>query len=322
MFSEWQSYASELPCHSIFSSIGPAYNYWWYGSGFVNAGLDHDQGIRALKWAIRSCYGHQPTLNIVLVPQARTASPLACWIEHCCVQKLISIPRGACRFTVPSFMAAACEHNGSSPSPGIHILVVANAQGMAAFWPSSTSGIASALKSALHAADIARYVIHTVNAVPSPLPQPPHLRAFAAAILSPETSQFPSDSPCAQRAWSEVLPQAPPLRFDPQAITYTDGSKQGTSLTAAWVRLDHNQSQSVRINEDLGARNTPLRGELTGLHAAMHTVHAPYCQPLHIMTDSRVSLLLIAAHLVRPNHHRYHKHRWLVVALSQNALTR
>ena len=65
-----------------------------------------------------------------------------------------------------------------------------------------------------------------------------------------------------------------------------------------------------------------MRGELLAIHAALHSQSFPMDQSMHLMTESLISLYLIAAYLVRPSHVRYHKHIWLVAAITQNVVAR
>ena len=126
---------------------------------------------------------------------------------------------------------------------------------------------------------------------------------------------------CAQ-AMSQILDARPPLRFDADSIVYTDGSKQGPSITAAWVQPSTMATQSLILGGSASPQRTPVRAELVALHAALHSPSFPLDQPLTMMTDSLTSQQLLATHLVRPNQHVYHHYRWLVSALPQNLLAR
>ena len=180
------------------------------------------------------------------------------------------------------------------------------------------------MSSALQAANVSSFTLH---AIPSPLLELPactHPDSFAMALYPPSTSLH-GPMPhvlCHDRALAEILPQAPSLKLVADSIVYTDGSKRGTSITAAWVHPGNAFSEAMSIPGPSSAQHTALRGELVAIHAALHSPQLPSAQPLHVMTDSLTSLYLIAAYLVRPTQFRFHKHRWLIAAIAQSTLLR
>ena len=62
------NYASQHNCDELFSSMGNAYAFKWTGLGFVNPGLQHATTLKAVRWAIASCYDPDPVLNLCVIP--------------------------------------------------------------------------------------------------------------------------------------------------------------------------------------------------------------------------------------------------------------
>ena len=91
-------YASAVGADRMFLSIGCAYTCQWLGSGWINPGLHSVDSLKALKWAIASCYEAQPVFNLLLLSHTARLSGLHHWLQHPCVQKIVSIPRGCCPF--------------------------------------------------------------------------------------------------------------------------------------------------------------------------------------------------------------------------------
>ena len=122
---------------------------------------------------------------------------------------------------------------------------------------------------------------------------------------------------------AEIQQHPPELMYDASQVCYTDGSKHGTSITAAWVHPATPAQHAVSLPIcPSSPHRTSFRGGLIALHEALHSPTFPIDVPLHIMTDSLTGLHLANAHLVRPAHLRYHKHRWLIAAIAQNLLAR
>ena len=94
---------------------------------------------------------------------------------------------------------------------------------------------------------------------------------------------------------AEVADSAPPLRLNAQDIVYTDGSKVGTSITAAWVHPATAASEALSIPGLPSAQWTPVRGEVVAIDVALHSPRIPLCHPLDLMTDSLTSLQMTSA---------------------------
>ncbi|MCJ1425311.1 hypothetical protein MMC29_003199 [Sticta canariensis] len=116
--------------------------------------------------------------------------------------------------------------------------------------------------------------------------------------------------------------EVPPLQMQPDTVVYTDGSKQGTSITAALVHPVSSTSAAMVVPGPSSAQRPPVRGELSASHSVAHAAEPPSARPLDLLTDSLTSLQMLAAHLVRPTHHLHHKHRWLISSLAQRLLYR
>ena len=121
---------------------------------------------------------------------------------------------------------------------------------------------------------------------------------------------------------TEVLPQVPPLRYAAEDFVYTDASKRGTSITAAWAQPGRGVSQQVSLPPPSKPERTIGRGELAAIHTALHSGLHPGHIPMHIATDSLTSLQLISGYMESPHDYRLHKHRWLVAAIAQNIIAR
>ena len=110
------------------------------------------------------------------------------------------------------------------------------------------------------------------------------------------------------------------LRFSSTDITYTDGSKQGTSLTAS---VHHPRSNTTLAYKLLGhddQLNTALQAELVAIHQALHNTDV--MTPLTIMTDSLTSIHAINNMLTRPERLRLHKHKQVLSQIAQRLVAR
>ena len=176
---------------------------------------------------------------------------------------------------------------------------------------------------ALRTLGVRGFHVYNLTPVMHPLPMPPRISAYALSIHCSLLPHAPVRSIAfADRAMQEIHPHCPALRHDANSLCYTDGSKYGTSITAAWVHPANNASEALALPGPSSPQRTSFRGELIALHAALHSPNFPVTEPLHIMTDSLVGMHLSQAHLVRPNQLRFHKHRWLLAAIAQNMLAR
>ena len=315
-------FASCRAADVAFGSLGDAYNFQWLGSGIVNPGLDYTSLLKAVRWSVACCYATEPVLNIIVVSRSKQHSKLKAILQHACVQQLISIPADHCAFQVPSFLHDNClDEDNALPAPAIDLFLVANNLGIAAFCPDLMRARATVVQ-AMRASSVSQYFVHGLTPIAYPLPQPPCIRAYQSAMQPAFPDAASTDGPCYNQAMAEIALQAPTLKYDADSICYTDGSKYGSSITAAWVHPETDAQQALSLPGPSSPQRTSFRGELIAIHAALHSSHFPGHAPLHIMTDSLSGLQLTNAHLVRPAHLQYNKHRWLIAAIAQNMLAR
>ena len=320
------SYASHHAGDHLFSSLGDAYSFKWLDSGFVNPGLTQGQAMAAVRWAIASCYEPLPVLNLLVVPKPIRTSALQAALMHPCVQHFITMPANCCSLPVPSFLHAHCLEDDRLPAPAVEVLMIANQLGIRKFGTMHSDASICILKHALVASGAVGFVLHSIHNVPSDLPDLPfkmsqRWRHAGNPPILPVSATQP-DHCLRDRALAEILQQPPPLQWDAASIVYTDGSKHGTSITAAWVHPASGQSHAVHLPGPPSAQRTSLRGELAAIHEAIHSPQFPLYRPLTLGTDSLTSSQLISAHMVRPTQLRFHKHRWLIAAIAQNLLSR
>ena len=110
----------------------------------------------------------------------------------------------------------------------------------------------------------------------------------------------------------------PRLFADPDSITYTDGSKTGTSVTAAICIPSANIEQAIRLQGHDPVLNTALQGELVAIHEALR-IRRNMPDRDHddvIMTDCQVALQLIRLGLFSPERLRAGKHRHIVMRIA------
>ena len=318
------TYASINAGDGEFSSLQDAYTYKWLDSGFANPGLTQIRAMAALRWAITTCYEPDPVLNLLIVPQAVRTSALQATLSHPCVQHFISLPAGTCTLPVPTFMHAHCLDNQQLPTPAIYVVLVANFPGICRLRNLNLPIINDRLRQALNASGAHASQLHTIHDVPTTLPHLPFKlsRRWRHALSPPTpTSQIP-DHALRERALAEIQPQPPPLKWDAASMVYTDGSKLGASVTAAWTHPASGRSHAVQLPRPSCAQRTALRAELGAIHDALHSPHFPMYRPLTLATDSLNSQHLVSAHIARPTSLRFHKHRWLIAAIAQNLLCR
>ena len=137
-------YASKGRADDGFSSLGNAYAFKWTGSGVVNPGLQTAQAIKAMWWAIASCYEPVPVLKLVLLPKPATSSCISICLQHPAAQCLLTLPRNACQFTVPELLHDACLVDECLPGPALQVVVVANQAELAMYmpaWPHLHAGL-------------------------------------------------------------------------------------------------------------------------------------------------------------------------------------
>ena len=100
------------------------------------------------------------------------------------------------------------------------------------------------------------------------------------------------------RALQEIALAPPALRFDAHSIVYTDGSKKGTLMSAAWIHPSSGNRANMQLAVSSGPQRTPLRAELIALSSVLHSPLFPLCRALH---DSLTGLYLVNGYLVRPH---------------------
>ena len=322
LYANIPMYASKSACDHMFSSIGDAYSFKWLHFGFANPGLTQAQALAAARWAIASCYEPTPVCNLLVVPKAPRTSALQATLAHAYVQRLLTIPAGACQFSVPSFMHAHCLKQDCLPTPAIAIYLITNQLGMSHFMARHSDTYIGILTQALQASSASTFTLHPLLATLSA----PHVLPFKLPCrwqhaCSPPSSNSNSGDLFAQ-ALAEICATPPALQWDAASIVYTDGSKRGTSITAAWVHPASGSSNVVMLPGPLQAQSTALRGELAAIYEAVHSSSFPLYRQLTLMTDSQTALYLIHAYIRTPTLLRFHKHRWLVAAIAQNLLSR
>ena len=290
---------------------------WWSGCGWINPGLVVSSCLTAVKWAVASCHDSQPVLNFALVPLTLASSALSKVLKHPCVQRVISFPAGGAGFLLDPLLTAHKPNLPAAPRLAAHVVLIANSAGLAAYWPSRTAG--SLLTSLLLDTGMPNHTIMEVQPILAPLPKPMRLAVYAKALPLPAVV-CPTCDDVMMSLLAAIKPAPPPLKLHAPEIVYTDGSKKDSSLTAAWVHMATGRSQVLSLPGPSSHRSTALRGELMAIHAALAS--STGTQLLHLMTDSLTSLYIIAAHLMRPTQHRYHKHRWLIQAITHNLLCR
>ena len=84
--------ASKGRADDRFASLGNVYAFKWTGSGIVNSGLQTAQAIKAMRWAIASCYEPLPVLNLVLLPKPAISPCISVRLQHPAAQCLLTLP--------------------------------------------------------------------------------------------------------------------------------------------------------------------------------------------------------------------------------------
>jgi ribonuclease HI len=136
-----------------------------------------------------------------------------------------------------------------------------------------------------------------------------------------------NESPLRRYESSEHLARLP-LRFDWRSIIYTDGSCQqnawgGNNIGAGVVLPGADCTRSYLVAPGgKGVSNTINRAELAALHAALQLAERlgpTSSTPRAICTDSACSLALIRRALNDPNSLRFHKHKPILMAITELA---
>lgn len=303
-----------------FGSLGTAFRYKWTGSGYLHPPHSAAYLRRTVQWAIRSCYEDTAVFNLLLMPKQRVTSALASLLQHPCVHRLACFPKGS----VPMSLAPCLDPPDALPASAMELWLVANHAGMQHYWPKTSSARATALRTALRRHGFAGVKSDCVREVHAPLPKPCILAnyAHASCSLQARSTMHHITNVDSTALLDSIVPSVPPLRFCADEIVYTDASKRGTSLTAAWVLPSRGYAQACRLPGPSAPERTVVRGELAAIHSALHSPLLPRNIPMHLMTDSLTSLQLIGGYIARPFEFRDHKHLWLVSSIAQNILSR
>ena len=146
--------------------------------------------LKAVRWAIASCYESEPVLNLLLVPKVIRHSPLKAALGHPCVQVLLTMPADSCAFSVPCFLHDFCLVDNALPRPEVQVLLVANAQGMKCFCPKHAvmrATVWPALPASCCKLASPQHVL-------DPLPAPPRIQRYAMAVHPLGLQGPPSES--------------------------------------------------------------------------------------------------------------------------------
>ena len=110
------------------------------------------------------------------------------------------------------------------------------------------------------------------------------------------------------------------LRFEPDTLIHTDGSKIGTSLSATVFPPARGLRWMFRLADHDRSLNTVLRAELAAIHIALRDI--PASEDITLLTDSQSSIHLLSTMLSNPQSLSRHKHRWLLSEIAQTMYSR
>jgi ribonuclease HI len=160
---------------------------------------------------------------------------------------------------------------------------------------------------------------------------PPKLSAtFRAARRSPApeagtaATADPLDDQRLAELYADYAAHTPDAQYSHATCIYTDGSKDGASLTGG-VYVEGGPSRAFALQGHDPELNTVLRAELAAISSGVElletTVPAGYPQrTAYVLTDSLTSIFLISKGLHNPEGLRSHKHRHLVFRIVQQLL--
>ncbi len=314
-------YASAYAKDTEFGAIHNAYGHKWTGSGQVNPEYVDTDMHAAMRWAIASTYDTEPAFNVMVLPDYSDKYGFEGFIKHPHVHRLCQIPAKQLSFDHPYHWNGRGFQAGKAKF-AVRILVVANQAGMDAYYD---VGRLHHITQALQHLGVQGYTMYPAMNLPTsspPFRKPP---AFSRAQGHPEAPPWVSNC-------SESLPAATlqacfacycaekELRFDSNALVYTDGSKSKTSVTAAVYFAARQTVRMMRVAGHPGQLNTALRGELAGIHEALH--HTARDLPITLLTDSLTSIHLINATMYRCESQKTHKHRHIINQIVQRLATR
>ena len=97
---------------------------------------------------------------------------------------------------------------------------------------------------ALHNCHVKDFILYNIATVSYPLPHPPSMRRHASAehpCASDNASLAPPMHTARQKSAKVACPA---LRYSPDAVCHTHGSKVGSSITAAWVAWVHPEART------------------------------------------------------------------------------
>ena len=269
--------------------------------GKVNPFLHMKASLKALRWAIASCYDHRPVFNTMLARKSKQTSARQACLQHHCVQKLACVQGTAAILTVSSLFRRRCSLDiGDLLCCSVKLVTVANSAGLALNLPRNMAKARRAIRGALQKVCSVKCEVYGIKGKDQTLP-PQHSMNNFAAIYPPGVHQQFMQRTSTDHLLVMAL-QPPSLLLDTSSIMYIDGSKQGCSITAAWIQPQSGSSQILCDPGLSSLRSTALRGEPLAIHAAHHSQSFPMDQSMHLMTDSLTSLYLTGACLVRPSY--------------------
>ena len=130
------------------------------------------------------------------------------------------------------------------------------------------------LQTALATCKIHQYTLHVVSSVCRAFIDQPCAAganfSVAATLqqalhgrLSPAPGLF-------DRALQEIALVPPALRFVADSIVYTDGSKKGTSMSAAWIHPSSGNSAGSSCGSSSSSRSSSIRSSKLAILAALN----------------------------------------------------
>ncbi len=309
-------YASAYANDAHFDALHDAYSYKWTGSGQVNPEYEDADMCKAVKWAVASTYEQDATLNILVLPDYSGKYGFERLLQHPHVHVLCCIPPNALSFQHPFNWTGRAVEPGKAPF-AVQIVMVANALGLQTYYDAERM---SYVEAALRALRIPRYNLHLQVSIPVEAPtfHPP--KRFGQARLPPQVrgarSATQAHLTTAQlRHRCRSIHGTRQLRFDSQQIVYTDGSKRGSSVTAA-----SDTTIMLRVQGQVGQLNNNIRAELAGIHRALH--HVPLDTGITLLTDSLTGIQMVNSMMCRPEHMRFHKHKPMLSQIMQRIACR
>ena len=297
-----------------------SFAYRWVGSGQAHPCCAPQQTSQALRWALASTLGVEAALTCMLLPDAPMAG-FRRLLRHPNAHCICSLPSG----TIPGSHPAAWTGRAPAPGPISHpmqMVIVANATGLRDFYADARVATLQSFMSSLGVPQISWPPLDALLQA-STKSQPQQLalpdRFMAAADLTEPNSATVQATPASLRPL--MSPQHPQLLMSAKEVIYTDGSKKGSSVTAACFRPDRDSQWAATCTGHPAHLNTALQGELAALHYAVHHMSGQD-EDVVILTDSMTAIQLLRRMLERPSSLRYHMHRALLQQILPAMLAR